>query len=113
MSSMKTMSGDDQGSDMMGRHGDLTSAYKASYARHSGGAIDGTQQSAAGIGVGSSDSDDSLTTSQGDGGPGDLDGDPGSNSSGYGKGIAGEFPMVQQGSAPSDSNLSAGGTTTG
>lgn len=109
MSSMKTMSGDDQGSDMMGRHGDLTAAYKASYARHSGGAMDGTQQSAAGIGIGSSDSDDSLSTS----GTGGLDGDPGSNDSGYGKGIAGELPMVAQGSAPADSNMSAGGTTTG
>ena len=113
MSSMKTMSGDDQGSDMLGRHGDLTAAYKASYARHSGGVIDNTQQAAAGIGIGSSDSDTSFSTHGGDGGVGDLDGDPGSNSSGYGKGIAGELPMKSTGSVPSDSNMQAGGTATG
>lgn len=118
MSSMKTMSGDDKGSDMLGRHGDLTSAYKASYARHSGGAVDSTQQSAAGIGVGSSDSDTSFST-EGDTNSALIDtgtaddGDTGSNASGYGKGIAGEFPMVQQGSPPSDSNMGAGGTTAG
>lgn len=83
---------DDQNSTMVGAHGDLTAAYKASYARHS--TSDGTSY---GVGVGSPDSDNAFSTHGGDGGPGDLDGDTGSDTSGYGKGIAGEYPMVTRG----------------
>lgn len=109
MSTMKTMSGDDNKSDMQGRHGDLTSAYKSSYARHSGGALDDTQQSAAGVGLGGSNSNDSLTT-----GSYNSSDDP-DNMSGYGKGIAGELPMVggSDGDDTSDSNRTAGGRPVG
>ena len=88
---MDTKSGDDNKSDMLGRHGDLTAAFKSSYAKHST-AFDNTQQHAAGVGLGT-DVDSGFSTS--DSGVGyESTSDEGSDTSGYGKGIAGELPIV-------------------
>jgi hypothetical protein len=100
---VKTMSGDDQGSATGVRHGDLTSAYKSSYAKYCG-AVESTQQSAAGVGLGT-DTDKGFSTSDYN------DSDTGSDTSGYGKGIAGEMPMVARsagGDFQSDTGQSGG-----
>lgn len=91
---------DDQGSDAIGRHGDLTASFKSSYSKHGGDKGDGSQ----GIPLGGGDTDYGFSTSSGDGGPGDHDGDtPSQPGSGFGKGIAGELPLVTRTSGDSGS----------
>jgi len=62
-------------------------AYKAARARALG-----EKPGGAGFGLGGA-TDTGFSTYSGDGGPGDLDGDTASDTSGYGKGIAGEAPL--------------------
>lgn len=77
-------------------HGD-EAAYKAAQARATGEKAGGS----AGFGM-AGDTDCSFSTYSGDGGPGDLDGDTASGTSGYGKGIAGEAPLSTSGYNSSD-----------
>jgi hypothetical protein len=110
----KTFGGDALHSNRHGAHGDLTTAYQQSYAKYSG-VVNGTQQAAAGVGLGH-DVDTDFSTSTEAGPYDECSSDTGSNSSGYGKGIAGEFPMVQRsagGDATSNSNETAGGKPVG
>jgi len=88
---------DDQASNFIGRHGDLTASFKSSYSKHGGDKGDGSQ----GIPLGGGDTDYSFSTSPGDGGPGDNDGDSPSNSSGQGKGIAGTDSLSTRSSGDS------------
>lgn len=92
---------DDQGSDAIGRHGDLTASFKSSYSKHGGDKGDGSQ----GIPLGSADSDYGFSTSDGDGGSGDHDADsPVFGGGGSpGKGIAGELPLVTRSNSDSGS----------
>jgi hypothetical protein len=50
-----------------------------------------------------------FSTYDGDGGPTDHDGDMASGTSGYGKGIAGEFPLVTKGYKSSDTGSDRSG----
>jgi hypothetical protein len=82
--------GQDQGPDsMLGRHGDLTSAYKSSYVRHSGVSDSAGNDTAYGTGVGGG-LDNGFST--GDYNSSDMP----SDSSGYGKGIGAPLPMVRR-----------------
>lgn len=93
---------DDQASDAIGRHGDLTAAFKSSYSKHGGDKGDGSY----GIPLGSTGSDYGLNTSASPGS------DEPSGNSGYGKGIAGELPLVTR-STGGDSGASGGGKSIG
>jgi hypothetical protein len=89
--------GQDQGPDsMLGRHGDLTSAYKSSYARHSGVSDSAGNDTAYGTGLGGG-LDNGFSTS--DYNSSDA---PSGNETGYGKGIGGSLPMVRRAGGADD-----------
>ena len=112
---IETKSGDDNKSDMLGRHGDLTAAYKSSYAKHSAAA--NGDHTGYGVGLGEPDaglSESAFSTS--DSGVGhESTSDEGSDTSGYGKGVGPAIPLVQSsvGDSAEDSNLTAGGKPVG
>lgn len=81
-------------SDMLKRHGDLTAAYQASHAKHSA-VVDSSQQAAAGVGLNGGDGSSLSTSSY-------NSSDAPSDTSGYGKGIAGEYPMVRRSGGADD-----------
>jgi hypothetical protein len=74
---------------MLGRHGDLTAAYKASYGRHSGVSDAAGNDTSYGCGLGGG-LDNGFSTSGYNGS------DDGSDTSGYGKGIAGTDNIVRR-----------------
>jgi hypothetical protein len=82
-------------SDMLGRHGDLTSAYKSSYNRHSGVSDSAGNDTAYGTGVGGG-LDNGFSTSDYN------SSDTPSDMSGYGKGIGGSLPMVRRAGGADD-----------
>jgi len=90
------VAGEDQGKDtMLNRHGDLTAAYKASYGRHSGVSDSVGNDSGYGCGLGGG-LDNGFST-------GDYNSsDEGSDTSGYGKGIAGVDNIVRRAGGADD-----------
>lgn len=86
--------GDGPPSDFLGRHGDLTSNYQASYNRHAAAA-----NGQYGTGLGNGDPNN-LVSYPGDGGPTDRDADSPVQGD-FGKGVAGGDGLVTRGGADS------------